>query len=276
MAVFNGKLAVIGAVVVAAGVAIGAAMWFRTGSAEPISGTDAGSDSFSGLVKAGGRTMASIGASSLAEGGIDSLQVPASQLAASDPRLVALSKAELAWLEKHYYPTQAELDALDRMDLKELARSADPKSRMLYGIALLRRDQVPGAMPALKNAATLGAFYAYEEAAAAEYAMLTKRGMDAQTVQDMLRAKVEVAKILGDHRAEYLLGRNLPSGSVANPAAVQQYTTEFLRQLGMNAQLMGVSASGPDPRPNADLWSDVTKLGNSGSADEQIDVYSRK
>lgn len=215
------------------------------------------------------------GSKSLTPGPVNTSQVDSSQLLNADPRLVALSKAELAWLEKHYYPTQRELDGLDAMSIEELGRADDPKSRTLYGLALIKRGEVPAAIAALNNAASQGAVYAYEEGAIAEHAMLKERNGDPETVDAMLRAKLEVARMMGDHRVDYLLEKYLPNQSSTNPATVQTYTTEFMRQLGSNAQLLGVPAAGPDPRPNLDQWNDISKLGQSAGASTQVDVYRR-
>ncbi|MBW7940387.1 MAG: hypothetical protein H3C63_16745 [Candidatus Omnitrophica bacterium] len=74
-------------------------------------------------------------------------------------------------------------------------------------------------------------------------------------------ARLEVSRILGDHTVEYLIDTHLADyDSRRNAYAVQRHVTEFLCQLGVEEQLLGVPPPGPDSRPNAELWRDLYEL----------------
>ncbi|MGE0209011.1 MAG: hypothetical protein AB7S42_07715, partial [Lysobacteraceae bacterium] len=77
----------------------------------------------------------------------------------------------------------------------------------------------------------------------------------------ILMAHLEVARMLGDHNAQYLMDQYLPSFDPRrNAYAVQRQVAEFMRQFGEGARLLGVPPPGPDPRPNAGLWQDLYEL----------------
>ncbi len=179
-----------------------------------------------------------------------------------DPRLLALSEEEAAWLDKHYYPTQEDLDSLSGIDVDALSGTKDPKLAVLQGLALIEHGQLSAAASVLDKATALGSIYAYEEAAIAEYNLMNERlGGSSLDGQNILMARLEVARILGDHTVQYLIDTHLPGYDVRrNAYAVQQYVTEFMRQLGENARHLGVQSPGTDPRPNAELWSDLYEL----------------
>ncbi|MDH5835094.1 hypothetical protein [Luteimonas kalidii] len=191
-----------------------------------------------------------------------------------DPRLIALSIEELEWMGRHYYPTPEELASLDRLDLERLAGTSDPGLQTLQGLALIQRGDIAGALSVLQNAATRGSIYAYQEAAVAQHALLAERLGRSHEIDAALRAQLEVSRILGDHRAGHLMARHLPDfDPAAHAALVQQYTTEFLRQLGSNAQALGTNAAGPDPRPNLAQWNDLIRLADAGES-VSVEVYS--
>lgn len=209
-------------------------------------------------------------------GRVVTARMHSSAVLAQDQRMIALSPAEAEWLRKHYYPSKTELENLDSLDMDALRGTRDPMSATLLGLAAIARGNTPGSSGILQNAATMGSIYAYEESAIAEYQLTLQRlGPAARaSAEDSLRAKIEVAKILGDHRAGTLLGKYIPDYNDNSSAGiVQQYTTEYLRQLGNNAQLLGAPPPGPDPRPNLEQWNDLEKLQQAGTS-EMVDVYS--
>jgi hypothetical protein len=183
-------------------------------------------------------------------------------LFSGDPRLLALSEEEAVWLDKHYYPTPEELDSLSGIDVDALSGTKDPKLAVLQGLALVEHGQLSAAASVLDKATALGSIYAYEEAAVAEYNLMNERlGGSSLDGQNILMARLEVARILGDHTVQYLVDTHLPGYDVrSNAYAVQQHVTEFMRQLGENARHLGVQSPGTDPRPNAELWNDLYEL----------------
>jgi hypothetical protein len=198
------------------------------------------------------------------------------QLFEVDSRLVALSPEERAWLERHYYPTQADLERAKKLSDDQLRNGPrDALSLTLFGQRLLERGNTIGAATVLENAASMGSVYAYEEAAIAQFraGVEAEGGEVSDNQSNALRARLEVAKILGDHRADELIQQYLPTYNLAsNARTVQVQTTEFLRQLGSNAQVQGRTMPGPDPRPNAELWADMKTLAQAGGMDE-VTVY---
>ena len=190
-----------------------------------------------------------------------------------DLRLVALSPAEVAWMRKHGYPTSEELDEIQTVSLTEMAGVTDAKAATLYGMALLQKGDVPGGIAVLETAAIRGSIFAYEQSAVADYELMKRRFGDSPELRNVLRAKLEVAANLGDHRVVTLLDKHLPGYDVdANAAFVRAQTSEYLRQLGTGAQALGVTAPGPDPRPNQKQWSDIDALMRAGES-ERIDIY---
>lgn len=187
----------------------------------------------------------------------------ATQLFDSDPRLAALSEDEAAWLEKHYYPTPEDLARLSELDTEALRGTNDPRMAMLHGLALLEQGNIGGAMAVLRKAATLGSIYAWEQLGIANYnyALETLGGDPIGDHAIILMAHLEVARMLGDHNAQYLMDQYLPSfDHRRNAYAVQRQVAEFMRQFGEGARLLGVPPPGPDPRPNAGLWQDLYEL----------------
>lgn len=204
-------------------------------------------------------------------------QLPLAQLFQEDTRLIALSPGEHAWLKRHYFIGPTEMARAADLPGEVLQNAiSDPWLQTILGKRLMDRGKYVPAATVLERAASRGAIYAYEEAAIAQLkdSMATFGEIDANAV-NVFRARIEVAKILGDHRAEALLDVHLPEAKRRYDArTVQLQTTEFLRQLGSGAQLMGIAAPGPDPRPNAGLWADLQQLSTSpeGRA-EFVPVY---
>jgi|GEM_PF-1291406 len=197
-------------------------------------------------------------------------------LLAADPRRTALSPAELGWLQKHHYPTDAELAALAAVDPAASDAALDPRQATLLGLALLRRGDTGAGVAVLRRAAARGSIYAYEEAAVAEYQQRLSQSGPSDDGDDTLRAHLEVAQILGDHQAEYLTDKHLPHYRRRDPAravALQRYTSDFLLRLGAEAQSLGVPGPGPDPRPGLAQWQDLRRLASAGQS-ATVDVYA--
>lgn len=204
-------------------------------------------------------------------------KVPVRSVFQRDTRLVALTPDEHAWLQRHHYPQPADLERAKSLSDADLQRNtSDPMSLTLWGQRLLERGNAIGAATVLEKAGSLGSIYAYEEAAVAQFkvGVAEDGGTVSSNQANALRARLEVTKILGDHRADALVQQYLPDYDLkANAQIVQLQTTEFLRQLGSNAQSQGVSMPGPDPRPNVGLWSDLQKLSSSGGSEDLTTIY---
>lgn len=201
-------------------------------------------------------------AESLQRGEVDEKAI-AESLFASDPRLVALSEEEAEWMKRHYYPTPEDLANLSSIDTEALAGTKDPRLATLQGLALLEKGETMGGISVLNKAAALGSIYAYQEAALAEYELFLERhGNDpVGDMRNLLMARLEVASVLGDHTTRYLVDQHLGSHDRRRHAyAIQLQVNEYLRQMGSEAQLLGVTPPGPDPRPNSGLWNDLYEL----------------
>lgn len=194
-----------------------------------------------------------------------------SEVIQADPRLIALSEPEADWMRKHGYPTLEEIRSIGTTDLRGMAGANTPREATLYGLSLLKEGNTAGGVAILERAAALGSIYAYEEAAIADYNLVKSRTGDSSINDNVLAAKLEVAKILGDYRADDLAKIHLPNHSIGIDASTkQQQTTEFLRQLGDNSQALGVAAPGPDPRPNLKRWNELQARISSGEAKEEL------
>jgi len=173
-------------------------------------------------------------------------------------------------MRRHGYPTAAEMDSLDTLETGPLRGTRDPQLATLHGMALARRNELMPAMTVLDGAAALGSTFAYEEAAIAEYRLVRERFGPSIDSDDVLRARLEVARILGDYKVDYLIERYLPNYPLRGRASiVQAHTTTFLRKLGEETQLRGVPPRGPDPRPNSEAW---LKLRAEAAADSSRTV----
>jgi len=206
-------------------------------------------------VSADGPKVSRLPTEALKSKGIRADRMRLDAVLAADPRRIALSVEELAWMERHYYPRDADVAGLDDIDVDALSGTMDAKESTLQGLALMRRGREAVAISVLDRAAALGSIYAYEEAAVAEHRELRRQMGETQDGDDILRARLEVAKVLGDYRVDQLIESYLPGYPMRVRAEiVQRHTTEFLGKLGQNAKLMGVPAPGPDPRPNLEQW----------------------
>lgn len=186
-----------------------------------------------------------------------------SELAGTDTRLWALSIEEARWLEKHGYPTMAELQRLDSYSedaLLEAGRDRKvPKAAVLLGLKRLGADDESGALAAFSVGARNGSLYARQAAALTS---LRRAGNYPGGANDdhkaIAIAELEVTRMLGDHRVGGLidhLGSDLNSRFYGE--TIRQQMVEFMRQYAADYSSRGLPVPGPDPRPNADLWAKI-------------------
>ena len=186
---------------------------------------------------------------------IRKVEMPLRDVLAGDLRRVALSNEEAEWMRRHGYPTEKEISGLDTLDTTALGGSRDPHLATLHGMALARKREFFAATSVLQAAATLGSTYAYEEGAITEYRLMLERFGPSMDNDDVLRARLEVARVLGDYKVDYLVDKYLPSYPMQERADnVQAHVAVFLGKLGEDAQLRDLPVPGPDPRPNAQAW----------------------
>lgn len=209
------------------------------------------------------------------------MHVPASEvLSAKYPSLLALSEEEVAWLDRHGYPTQAEMDALHTYDVEELSSATrnkkSQKAAALLGHRKMMDGDVPGAWAAFAAGASLGSLHAMQQMAIVSTHRSTGLPIDdlAQADQGnlgVLVSRLEVARMLGDHRAQALIDRyatNFDWNHYGKHVLTQ--TAIFMDQHGEFARARGERVQGPDPRPNAEAWA---KLQEDPSA--LVKLYTR-
>lgn len=201
-------------------------------------------------------------------------------LAARHSNLFALSAEEAAWLDRHGYPTPDELDALLTYDIDELTRATrnrkDPKAAALLGHRRLLEGDVDGAWAAFAAGSSLGSLYARQQMAIVSAHQITGLPIDdlGQADQGNLGAMVaqlEVARMLGDHRAQALIDRYTTNFSWdLYGKHVMAQTAIFMDQYGEFARARGERVRGPDPRPNAEAWAKLQEDPNA-----LVTVYTR-
>jgi len=176
-------------------------------------------------------------------------------------------------MRRHGYPTQVEIAGLDTLDTIPLRGSRDPHLATLHGMALARKNELIPATGVLQGAVALGSTFAYEEGAITEYRLGLERFGPSDDNDDVLRARLEVARILGDYKVDYLIDKYLPDYPMAERAnVVQRHATVFLGKLGEDAQLRNLPPPGPDPRPNAEAWKNLQQKAAS-DPNATFDVY---
>lgn len=196
----------------------------------------------------------------------------------SDTRLIALSPEEAAWLDAHYFPTPAEMANLQNYSTEELLHRMrelkDPKAAALLGARRMMDGDIAGAFSAFASSADLGSIYGQEELAV----VMPMKALHGRPLTNDARAGIvaglEVAKILGDHRATELMRKHAPNldrNVYGND--IQLQVTEYMRQIGSSAQSRGVKAPGPDPRPNAHLWERIDDASAGDTA--TVEVFTR-
>lgn len=200
----------------------------------------------------------------------------ASAVLGSDLAVIgALSKEEAHWLERNGFPTAEELDALPSLDEKKLflaMHQGNGKAAALLGHKRAAHDDLIGASSAFARGAQLGSLYAREQHALVEL-MRVSEVRDGQIVafpsehDVVLAARMEVARMLGDHRAEQYIEKfaaNVDRTRYSDD--ILGLTREFMRQYGATE-----SPRAPDPRPNADLWKEL----ESAPPSSMVSLYQR-
>lgn len=197
---------------------------------------------------------------------------------AGDPRLIALSVEEAAWMDRHHYPKAADLAEAESIDPRQLAGTRDPRLLTIAGSAFKKRGEYMLAMSQHFDAGAHGALYAYQQGAVAERALYEERfGPTNRDSAGVLRARLEVPLALGDHTVQYLMDTVMADvDAMASPKQVQIQSREFLRALAEDARLQGLPPPSVDPRPNAAQWNDLYQLSRSGVADELVTIYERQ
>jgi len=209
--------------------------------------------------------------SSRAQVNIRRVEMTLSDVLSGDPRHIGLTNEEAAWMRRHGYPTNKETTGLDTLDTVPLRGSRDSHLATLHGMALATKGDFLGAAGVLYGATALGSTFAYEEGAIAEYRMGLERFGPSIDSDDILRARLEIAGILGDYTVDALIDKYLPSYPMHERAYyVQRHETVFLGKLGEDALLRGLPIPGPDPRPNAKAWQ---KLREDAKRDPAARVY---
>lgn len=175
--------------------------------------------------------------------------------------LGALSKEEAWWLVEHGFPTAQELDAVPHLDVETLSRAmhdGNGKAAALLGHVRAQQGDFSGASAAFARGAQLGSIYAMEQHAVhelLEWSDVRNGRIVASPAghKALFVAKLEVAKMLGDHRADYYIqkyARDVDMSRYGDDILAQ--AVEYMRQYGMSE-----APRAPDPRPNADLWEQV-------------------
>lgn len=202
-------------------------------------------------------------------------------LVAQHSSLLALSAEEAAWLDRHGYPTAEELEALSTYDIRELENAMrnrrDRKAASLVGHRRMLDGDIHGAASAFAAGADLGSLYARQQLAISTAQSVTGLPLDKLWQADqgnlqVMVAQLEMAKMLGDHRAQSYIDRfttNFDWQRYGKHVLTQ--TAEFMRQYGEGARARGERAMGPDPRPNADAWARL-----QSDPDGLVTVYRRK
>lgn len=176
-------------------------------------------------------------------------------------------------MQRHYFPGDAALESLAGLDTGPLRGTNDPMLATLHGLKFMQEEDWGVANAVLHRAATMGSIYAYEEAAIAEYRLGLERFGASIDNDDVLRARLEVARILGDYKVDYFVDKYLPNYELQQRAHnVQRHVTVFLAKLGEDALLRGLPIPGPDPRPNAKAWQKLREDAKRDPA-ARVDVY---
>lgn len=202
-------------------------------------------------------------------------------LSSAHPTLLALSRDEARWLQRHGYPTASEMERLRSFDVEQLETALrnrkDVRAGALLGHRLLLDGDVAGASSAFSAAAAFGSLYARQQMALVNTMDLTGLPMDRlgeadQASLGVMVAQLEMARLLGDHRAKAYIDRYASTFDwKLYGRNVMNQTAEFMRQYGEFARAVGRRPAGPDPRPNAELWS---SLGSDPNA--AVTVYDRE
>ena len=201
-------------------------------------------------------------------------------LASPHSSLLALSAEEAGWLARHDYPTPEEMNALRTYDLTALESAMrnrrDPKAAALVGHLRALRGDIDGAASAFGVGANLGSLYAWQQLALVGTQKATGLPVTALAQADqgnlgIMVSQLEVARMLGDHRAQAMIDRlavNFDWDVYGKHVLTQ--TAIFMDQYGEYARATGARVVGPDPRPNAQLWEQLRT-----DPDAMVNVYTR-
>lgn len=188
-------------------------------------------------------------------------------LSSTHPNLFALSIEEARWLDRHGYPTPEELENLHLYDVAELESAMrnrkDVKAAALLGHRRVLDGNLAGAASAFSVAANEGSLYARQQLGIANLMDVTGLPIERIAEADqgalaILMAQLEMARLLGDHRANVYIdkfGSNFHWNRYGRHVLDQ--AAEFMRQYGESARARGKRPVGPDPRPNAEAWSQL-------------------
>lgn len=201
-------------------------------------------------------------------------------LGSPDSSLLALSKEEARWLDRHGYPTQAELASIHSFDIDALEDAmrnrGDKKSAALLGHRLVADGDVDGALAAFSKGAKLGSLHARQQLAIYSAHRITGLPVEDLAAADqgnlgVLIASLEVARLLGDHRAQALIdkyGENFYWDTYGKQVLTQ--VGVLMDQYGEYTSARGERSFGPDPRPNSERWARL-----SGNPRALVTVYTR-
>lgn len=198
-------------------------------------------------------------------------------MAKAHPGVIALSTEEAQWLSRNGYPSDRQLQELATYDAAKLQEQAHQDNNgtgaALWGLKLYENGDAASARAAFSLGASQGSLFAREQQAILE---LESRGPAEASNPSRLAtfvARMEVAKLLGDHRADALIKEyagNLDRKQFDSNILWQ--TGEFMRQYAADAQTRGKRAAGPDLRPNAKEWEAL----DTGNATAPVKVFERR
>lgn len=194
-------------------------------------------------------------------------QIARTEVLYSDPAFTALSTAEFAWLKRNGFLTHEQLRHLFALGETELLNRSrekgDVAATTALGLLRLRNGDSRGAILALDRAARSGSLYAIEQLAFAELNdfqtdSLSRDSTSEDSALVQFVARMEQARIMGDHRVDYYINR-VASGLDRNRYGNQilQQTTEYMRQMAEDSAIRGVPSHAPDARPNIDQWQQI-------------------
>lgn len=183
-------------------------------------------------------------------------------------------------MDRHGYPTQAELASIHSFDVDALEDAmrnrGDKKSAALLGHRLVADGDVDGALAAFSKGAKLGSLHARQQFAIYSAHRITGLPVEDLAAADqgnlgVLIASIEVARLLGDHRAKALIdqyGENFYWDMYGKQVMTQ--VGILMDQYGEYTTARGERSIGPDPRPNAERWASL-----SDNPRALVTVYTR-
>jgi hypothetical protein len=193
-------------------------------------------------------------------------RLSAGSVVLEDPAFMALSTEELGWLRASGFLTQEELAELAFASEDELLAksrvSSDARSATLLGMKRMANGDMEGAARALDKAAREGSIYALEQLAYAELSSRTGWKPGSATAispsdQVLFVARMEQARLLGDHRVDYYINRVAPGlDRRMYGSQILAQTQEYMRQLAEDAALRRRRLT-LTTRPGIDAWESL-------------------